>query len=49
MKIYTLDQMKDKYIGERGTVKREAFEYKLRMEINREMIKKARVRIKPPF
>ena len=49
MKIYTLDQMKDKYIGERGTAKREAFEYELRMEIINEMIKKARVRPKPPF
>lgn len=49
MKIYTLDQMKDKYVGERGTPKREAFEYELRMEVISEMIKKARVRIKPPF
>ena len=40
-KVYTLDQMKDKYIGERGTAKREAFEYELRMEIIKEMIKKA--------
>ena len=43
MKIYTLDQMKDKYVGERGTPKREAFEYELRMEIISEMIKKARL------
>ena len=43
MKIYTLDEMKDKYVGERGTAKREAFEYELRMEIISEMIKKARI------
>ena len=49
MEIYTLEQMKDKYVGERGTAKREAFEYELRMEIIKEMIKKARVRTKPLF
>ena len=43
MKVYTLDEMKDKYVGERGTAKREAFEYELRMEIISEMIKKARL------
>ncbi len=42
-KFYTLDQMKDKYIGEQGTPKREAYEYDLRMEIIGEMIKKARL------
>ncbi len=42
-KVYTLDEMKDKYVGERGTAKREAFEYELRMEIISEMIKKARL------
>ncbi len=43
MKFYTLDEMKDKYIGETGTIKREAFEYELRMELIGEMIKKARI------
>jgi HTH-type transcriptional regulator / antitoxin HipB len=43
MKTYTLDEIKNKYIGERGTEKREAFEYELRMEIIGEMIKKARL------
>lgn len=42
-KVYTLHEMKDKYVGERGTAKREAFEYELRMEIISEMIKKARL------
>ena len=42
-KFYTLDEMKDKYIGEQGSPKREAYEYDLRMEIIGEMIKKARL------
>ncbi|MDZ7878259.1 MAG: helix-turn-helix transcriptional regulator [Saprospiraceae bacterium] len=42
-KFYTLDEVKNKYIGERGTDKREAYEYELRMEIIGEMIKKARL------
>ncbi len=43
MKVYTLEDMKKKYIGEHGTDKREAYEYELRMEIIGEMIKKARL------
>ena len=43
LKIYTLDQMKDKHIGQLGTEAREKFEYELRMEIISEMIKKARL------
>ena len=42
-KFYTLDEVKDRYVGERGTDKREAYEYELRMEIIGEMIKKARI------
>ncbi len=42
-KIYTLDDMKNKYIGEQGTEKREAYEYELRMEIIGGMIKAARL------
>jgi HTH-type transcriptional regulator / antitoxin HipB len=41
-KFYTLEEMKDKHIGERGTPRREAYEYELRMEIIGDMIKKAR-------
>jgi HTH-type transcriptional regulator / antitoxin HipB len=43
MKMYTLDQMKDKHIGPLGTEVREKFEYELRMEIISEMIKQARL------
>ena len=42
-KVYTLDEMKNKYIGERGTTEREAYEYELRMEIIGDMIKTARL------
>ncbi len=42
-KFYTLDEMKDKFIGVAGTVKREAFEYELRMEIIEEMRKKSKL------
>ena len=42
-KIYTLEDMKNKYIGELGTEKREAYEYELRMEIIGDMIKAARL------
>ncbi len=42
-KIYTLDEVKDKYIGERGTDKREVYEYELRMEVIGNMIKTARL------
>lgn len=43
LKTYTLDEMKNKYIGERGTERREAYEYELRMEVIGEMIKTARL------
>ena len=43
MKVYTLEQMKDKHIGLIGTEARDQFEYELRMEIISEMIKKARL------
>ena len=42
-KIFTLDEMKNKYVGEHGTAEREAYEYELRMEIIGDMIKKARL------
>lgn len=42
MKIYTLDEMKDMYIGKLGTKDREEYEYELRMDIIGKMIKKAR-------
>jgi len=42
LKMYTLDQAKDKYIGMIGTEKRDKYEYELKMEILGEMIKQAR-------
>jgi len=42
MKTYTLDEMKDKYVGKKGTKERDEYEYELRMEIVGQMIKKAR-------
>jgi HTH-type transcriptional regulator / antitoxin HipB len=42
MKTYTLDELTDKYIGERGTPRREQFEYKLQVDILGEAIKQAR-------
>ncbi len=42
LKIYTLDQAKDKHLGKIGTEKRDNFEYELKMEILGEMIKQAR-------
>jgi hypothetical protein len=35
-KVYTLDEMKDKYIGAIGTAKREAYENELHAELNKE-------------
>ena len=42
LKMYTLDQAKDKHIGSVGTDKRDKFEYELKMEILGEMIKQTR-------
>ena len=42
MKTYGLDEMIDKHIGKRGTPKREAFEYELRIDLLGEAIKQAR-------
>lgn len=42
MKTYSLSEMKDKYIGEKGTEKRENYEYELRMDVLGRMIKTAR-------
>ena len=42
LKTYTLADMKDKYIGKRGTKAREEYEYELRMEVLGKMIKAAR-------
>jgi len=42
MKTYTLEEITDKHIGERGTEKREAFERELRLDLLGESIKQAR-------
>ncbi|WMJ72225.1 helix-turn-helix transcriptional regulator [Cytophagaceae bacterium ABcell3] len=42
IKKYTLEEITDKHIGERGTPKREAFEYELQLDLIGEAIKKAR-------
>jgi len=42
LKMYTLDQAKDKHLGKIGTAKRDKFEYELKLDILGEMIKQAR-------
>lgn len=42
MKTYTLEEVTDKYIGKKGTPKREKFEQELKLELLGEAIKKAR-------
>ena len=42
LKTYSLEEIADKHIGKRGTKKREAFEYELRMDLIGEAIKQAR-------
>ncbi len=41
-KTYSLDEMKDKYIGKIGSADREEYEYELRMDVLGKMIKTAR-------
>lgn len=42
LRIYTLDEAKDKHLGEIGTDKRDKYEYELRLDLLGEMIKQAR-------
>ena len=42
LKTYSLAEMKDKYIGKKGTQDRDEYEYELRMEVLGKMIKTAR-------
>ncbi len=42
MKKYTLDQAKDRFIGEAGTPKREQYEIELKIELIGEMIRNVR-------
>ena len=41
-KSLSLEELADKYIGERGTPKREEFEYELRLDLLGEAIRQAR-------
>jgi len=43
IKIYTLDQVKDEIIGNRGTTKRDAYEFELKLELLGEMIRVTRL------
>ncbi|MCH8233762.1 MAG: helix-turn-helix transcriptional regulator [Bacteroidetes bacterium] len=42
LRIYTLDQVKDKHLGKIGSEKRDKYEYELKLEILGEMIKQTR-------
>lgn len=42
MRHYTSAEMEEKYIGEKGSVEREAYEYELKMELLGRMIKATR-------
>lgn len=42
LKTYSLEEVTDKYIGKKGTPKRDAFEYELRLDLLGEAIKQAR-------
>ena len=42
MTTYSLAEMKDKHIGKGGTKERAQYEYELRMDVLRRMIKQAR-------
>jgi len=42
LRIYTLDEAKDKHLGKVGTGKRDKYEYELRLDLLGEMIKQAR-------
>jgi DNA-binding XRE family transcriptional regulator len=42
LKTVSLDDVTDKYIGKKGTIERETFEYELRLDLLGEAIKQAR-------
>jgi DNA-binding XRE family transcriptional regulator len=44
LKVYTLEQAKDKHLGKVGTEKRDKYEYELRLDLLGEMIKQTRKR-----
>ena len=44
MKAYTLDEVQDKLIGEKGTPERDKFEYELQMDLIGKAIRQTRQR-----
>jgi HTH-type transcriptional regulator / antitoxin HipB len=42
LRIYTLEEAKDKHLGKIGSEKRDKYEYELRLDLLGEMIKQAR-------
>ena len=42
LKSYTLDEITDEFIGEKGTAEREKFEFELKLDLLGEMIKRTR-------
>jgi HTH-type transcriptional regulator / antitoxin HipB len=46
MKSYSLAEMKDKYLGKKGTKHRDQYEYEFRMDVLGRMIKTARQDLK---
>jgi DNA-binding XRE family transcriptional regulator len=42
LRIYTLEEAKDKHLGKIGTERRDKFEYELRLDLLGEMIKQTR-------
>ena len=43
MKLYTLDEIKDEFIGKPGTAKRDKYEQELQLEVLGDMIKQVRL------
>ena len=43
MKLYTLEDIKDEFIGKRGTIKRNQYEQELQLEVLGDMIKQVRL------
>lgn len=43
MKLYTLDEVKDEFIGKKGSVKRDKYEQDLQMELLGDMIRQVRL------
>ncbi|MBI3136615.1 MAG: helix-turn-helix transcriptional regulator [Bacteroidetes bacterium] len=43
MKLYSLDQIKEEFVGKRGTAKREKYEHDLQMELLGDVIKQVRL------